>query len=236
MSLQYYLVPNLLTADPNDHMAITLPGKSFSIEDVYDQMTHEGSTVTKAEALANFEEIVRGIVRLVKDGNSIVTPLINISPRVSGVFTDSEDSFDSARHQVRLRINMGMRLKEAQENIRVEKVAPRERLPVPLHFTDNTTEQVDEVVTPGGGARLRGSLLKFDEADPSQGVFFINTSSNTETRVTTKMLKNKPAELIFVIPSSANLSAGTYRLEVRSVINNSPGIRKGILADELTVL
>lgn len=57
-----------------------------TLEDVFELMTREGSTITKAEALASFEEISRGILKLVSQGKSVSTPLVNISSVVSGVF------------------------------------------------------------------------------------------------------------------------------------------------------
>ncbi len=195
-------------------------------------MTHEGSTVTKAEALASFEEITKGIIRLVSDGNSVTTPLVNISARIVGVFTSDDDRFDPSRHQVKLRVQPGTRLHDAEATITAEKVQAKERMPVLLHYEDNSTESKDSVATASGGARLTGNLLKFDEADDKQGIFFINTKDNSETRVPGKLLRNKPGELIFMNPA---LPKGTYRVEVRTVFANAKGIKKGTLADVVTV-
>ena len=232
MPLQYYLMPNVITPDPDDYMAVTVNGKTYTIEDVYDAMTHEGSTITKAEALAAFEEIVRAIIRLVSDGNSVTTSLVNISARIVGVFTGEDDRFDASRHQVKLRVQPGIRLGESESAIKTEKVQPKERLPVLLHYEDNGTESKDSVATASGGARLTGSLLKFDEADAAQGIFFIDTNTGTETKVTGKLMRNKPGELIFMNPK---LPKGTYRVEVRAVVKGKKGLVTGALPDQVTV-
>ncbi|MDZ7690993.1 MAG: DUF4469 domain-containing protein [Balneolaceae bacterium] len=65
-----------------------------------------------------------------------------------------------------------------------------------------------------------------------QGVFFVNTEDGTATRVDATMLRNMPSELIFVNP---DLAAGSYRLEVRSIMNGNSDVRSGVLSQELTV-
>jgi len=53
MPLQYYLKPNAISGKNNEHNAVTIiDSKPYTIADVYDIMTREGSTITKAEALA----------------------------------------------------------------------------------------------------------------------------------------------------------------------------------------
>ena len=231
MPLKYSLVDNPMTGGPNDRMAISSVNQGYALEDVIDRMISRGSTVTKAEALSVFEELSLAIELLVKDGNSINTPLFKISPSVVGAFEGDDDSFDPKRHQVKLRINPGGRLRLMEQNISVEKVAPEKRKPVLVHLYDNTAEMKDETLTPGGG-KIIGSMLKYDEADLLQGIFFINVANGTATRVTGKLLRNKPGELIFIIPS--NLTAGTYRVEVRTLVNGSKVLRTGALPYELT--
>jgi hypothetical protein len=232
MSLEFYLVPNHMTSDPDDYMAISSNSETYSIEDVYDHMTREGSTITKAEALAGYEEIMQGIINLVGQGYSVVTPLAHYSSSVKGVFTEEEADFNANRHQKRINTATGKRLREVADDIPVRKISPRERVPALLHFHDNATENQDTIITPGRGARITGSLLKFDEEETDQGIFFVNTADGSETKVEARLLKNKPGELIFMNPE---LPAGTYRLEVRSIINDTSEIRSGTLSDELTV-
>jgi hypothetical protein len=48
---------------------ITSVNKSITIEDIFEDMMRSGSTVTKAEGLAVFEELCMAIEKLVKEGN-----------------------------------------------------------------------------------------------------------------------------------------------------------------------
>ena len=232
MSLEYYLVPNHITDNPNDYRAVSRNSNSYTIEDVYKQMTREGSTVTKAEALAVFEEITQAIISIIQDGHSVVTPLVNISSSVTGVFDEEEDQFDSDRHKVQLNINSGLRLRNLPSSIAPTRVEGSEPAPDIKYLHDNVSETRSELLTPQGGARIKGSLLKFDEEDNQQGIFFINTQDATEHRVERAPLRNMPKELIFTLP---DLPAGEYRLEVRSILSNTTTMRTGILSTPLTV-
>lgn len=232
MSLEYYLIPNHMTSDPDDYMAVSSNSNTYTIEDIYDQMTREGSTITKAEALAVFEEITQAIAGILEEGHSVVTPLVNITSSVSGVFESEDDRFDPSRHQVRLNIGTGKRLRELNGSISPVVGTAGLRQPSLARFYDNSSETQNELITPNGGGRIKGSLLKFDEEDADQGIFFIDQSDNTEHRVDQPLLRNKPGELIFILP---DLPAGTYRLEVRSMLTNTTTLRKGALSQELTV-
>jgi hypothetical protein len=78
--------------------------------------------------------------------------------------------------------------------------------------------------------RLVGSRLKVDPDDPEQGIFFI-AEDGRATRVEV-IAKNVYSELIFLVP--ANLSPGTYRLQVRALFNQSD-LRAGHLGQKLTI-
>lgn len=233
MFLNYYLKRNKLTTNGNDFMAVGVNRQRYTIEDVYDHMTRQGSTLTKAEALAAFEEVTQGIINIVQQGNSVVTPLVNIMPSISGVFESDEDSFDERRHEVTLSISPGIRLRDVPPTIPTQKVRARVRKPELSHYHDMISGTQDDQVTPDAGARINGELLKFDEGDANQGIFFINTDDGSETQVdASRILRNMPSELLFNNPS---LASGTYRLEVRTILNGSTDLRVGILIDELTV-
>ena len=232
MPLQYYLTPNVITTDPDDYMAVITNSRTLTIEDLYNQMTHEGSTITKAEALASYEEFSTGILRFVSEGYRVLTPLANFSASIVGVFTGEDDHFDSRRHHIKVRVQPGTRLQKAENAIRTEKVQPKERLPVLLHYEDNTTESKDSIATANGAPRITGSLLKVDESDVNQGVFFVDIKKGNETRVSGKMLRNKPGELIFMNPA---LPKGDYRVEVRALLRNNKSLLTGSLPDVVTV-
>lgn len=232
MALQYYLIPNHIRSDADHYLAISKHSKSVTLDDVFDRMTREGSTITKAEALAVFEEITQRITEFVQEGYSVKTPLVNIRSDVSGKFIDDEDNFDHERHKVKINVSVGKRLRAISSDIKPVKISSQKRLPEPTSYIDSRSGTVNELITPKEGAKLTGSLLKFDEDDPEQGIYFINKETSEEVKVEQAMLKNKPSTLIFMNP---DLPSGTYLLEIRSIVYNTSHVRTGRLSKQLSV-
>lgn len=234
MPLKYSLHDNQMTADPNDKMAVTVTTRQYTIDDLINKMISRGSLVTKSAALSAFEEQFLAMEELLKEGDgTLVTPMFNISFSIPGVFKDEEDGFDNSRHQVKIRITPGVRLKKLESQIKTQKVKPESPTPLPQYYYDNVSETQNEVVTSNGGFRLRGSLLKIDGTMADEGVFFINTETGAVIKAANKFLRNKPAELIMNAPE---LPAGSYRVEVRNRFSRTKDVRTGALPVELTVV
>ena len=230
MALRYGLVPNHLTDDPNDCMAVTTDNDTINIEQIVERAIGKGSTVTKAEALSVIEEFEYSVVDAIKEGNNVITELFKIYPSVSGVFTDDEDGFDPARHSVKLNLNAGSRLKSIVSDIELKKVDITSPRPVIQRFTDLKNNVINESFSPGQIISIKGSHLKFDEEDAQQGIFFI-AADNSETKVT-NVVKNKPSELMFFVPEA--LTDGTFQVEVRTIFQNTKRLRSGRLLTDLT--
>ena len=109
-----------------------------------------------------------------------------------------------------------------------EAVKPK---PNPLEYTDINTGERNSVLTPGGMGQLVGHRLKFDPADPEQGVFFMAPDGSSSTRVSL-VGKNMPGELMLLVPDT--LVAGDYLLVVR-VAFGEDDVRMGTLEATLTV-
>ncbi len=230
MALRYGLVPNHLTDDPNDCMAVTTDNDTINVEQIVERAIGKGSTVTRAEALSVIEEYEYAIVDAIKEGNNVITNLFKIFPSVSGVFVNNEDGFDPARHSVKLNLNAGSRLKSIVPNIELKKVNIISPQPTIQRFTDLKSNAVNESFSPGQIASIKGSHLKFNEEDKQQGIFFI-AADNEETKVT-NVVKNKPSELLFFVPE--NLKTGSFQVEVRVIQYNHKKLKTGRLISEIT--
>ena len=159
-------------------------------------MISKGSSVTKAEALSVIEEYEYAIEEAVKNGNNVNTKLFKLQASITGIFSGKDDTFDPSRHKIRLKLKPGSRLIKAINDIRLRKIEIKLPQPVLRQFVDLKTKTKNESFTAGQIVSIHGSLLKFDESDLEQGIFFIDENS-VETRVT-NMMKNKPSELIFL--------------------------------------
>lgn len=232
MSIKYSLIPNHLTADPEDHMAVVQDQESRTIDDIIEEIAGRGSTVTKADILSVVEEYQAVIAKFLANGDSINTPLFRTSASISGVFTDQTDSFDRSRHYVRLNVNPGSRIGEIAEELPVEKVAAVKVQPTLEIFKDFGSDTQNETLTPGGAAEIRGSHLKVDPEAADQGVFFI-AADGTETKAD-MLMRNMPAHLMFMVPGG--LVSGEYDVEVRAILRDTTSIRTGRLDSVLVVL
>lgn len=161
-------------------------------------------------------------------GESVVTDLFILRPGLAGVWRDADDVFDPTRHRGQINLSAGTFLRRAEPEMKFTLVRAGRALsePFPETLEDFASDKTDDTLTKGGIARLSGSSLKHDPADPTQGVFLVR-SNGTITRVDTYKT-NKPSEQLFVVPAA--LTAGTYRLEVRSKLRGSDNLRTGTLA------
>ncbi|MDR8394602.1 DUF4469 domain-containing protein [Aliifodinibius sp. S!AR15-10] len=231
MSLTYSLYENHLTENSNDYLAVVRDQDSHSLEEIVDFMATRGSTVTRADTLSVLEEFEAAIAQILLRGGSINTPLFRISGAISGVFTGPTDSFDPGRHEVKLNVNPGMRVKRLAERISVEKVSPASPKPKLLRYYDNGSDTTNETLSPSHTGRLVGELLKFDPEDPDQGLFLV-ASDGAETKVE-EFVENSPSKLGFRVPEG--LASGEYTMEVRTKLHNTKGLRTGALDATLTV-
>lgn len=231
MKIKYYLVDNPMTEDPNDCRAQVTSYEMVSESEIFDYMTRKGAAITNAEARANYLEIMEAHEYFLKQGYGINTEFIKARPVIQGVFRDKNDSFDPSRHNIKFRVRFGKRYKETASNVKAEQVAAVKNLPLLIDFRDISSDTVNETLTPGGVGHLLGSRMKYDEADESQGIFFV-ASDNTATRVS-KIISMKLSEIIFFIPEG--MAAGEYTLEVRAILKGSKEIKKGTLEDKLAV-
>lgn len=214
MALRYGLVENLLTADPDDFMAVTLDNKTMTIEDVVERMISRGSTVTKAGALATIEEFNLAICDIVKGGNNVNTELFTVYPSIAGVFNSETESFNPKKHAIKINMRAGRRLYDASRNLAVERVKVAGAKPTIQTLSDLKSNAVNESISIGQIASLKGSMMKIDETNENAGLFLIDAEGN-ETKVT-QVVKNKPSEILFFVPDT--ITPGDYILELRTVL------------------
>ncbi|MGD8779579.1 MAG: DNA-binding domain-containing protein [Ignavibacteria bacterium] len=230
MPIQYSLRDNHLTPEPNDYMASVSPTRTIEMKDLIEYMIERGSTVTKADILSVMEDFQRALENFIHEGAFITLPFANYSTSIKGVFNGMTDSFDSNRHHISLNVQPGKELKKfLKSGIPVAKqktIIPRPNI---VEFMDFITGERNSTLTPGGIAQILGHRLKLDTEIEEEGIYFIK-EDNTITKAT-GIGQNKPAVLMFIVPSE--LTAGEYTLEVRT--KSGDDIRTGRLGASLTV-
>ena len=232
MPIIYALFENNLTTDPADCAAQVQYAPSMDLEDIVAQIIDQGSTVTEADIMAVLMDAIKVTENFILQGHRVnFGGLFEMFPRVKGVFTDIGDVYDPARHYVDVGANPGSRVRETvRKDASVQKAETALPLPSPLQFFDLASGEVNGNLTPSNIGTLKGHRLNYDEAQADEGIFFINVSTEAETKVTT-VQKNKPGEQVFLTPALADAS---YWLEVRKRFTDTGDLRTGRLPDQLT--
>ena len=233
MAIKYALFENNLTSDPADFAASVQVSGSLDLEGLIDRMIAQGSTSTRADILAVLEDSILACEGALLDGMRInYGGLVELFPRVKGVFAGALDAFDTARHTVDVGANAGIRVRNTvRANARTQRVEAIKPAPSPIEYIDIGSATTNDQITPANIGQLSGSRLKFDTLAADEGVYFVATAGG-ETKVAT-IQRNKPSRLVFLIP--AGLIAGTYNIEVRARQRDSAELRIGRLDPVLTV-
>ncbi|MDR0698826.1 MAG: DUF4469 domain-containing protein [Tannerella sp.] len=230
-NIEYYLTDNPITPDPNDCRAQVINYEVITEEELLAYIAREGSGITLPEAKASYEGIISAISYFLQRGCGFNTEFIKIRPVILGVYRDDDDKFDPKRHEIKYRVTLGKRYNRVTDNVKVEKVTPPNNLPLPANVEDLASKTVNETLTPGGVATLTGMRLKFNQNDPQQGIFLMDSAKN-EYRVE-EILNLTGTKVIFQTP--VTLNADEYTLEVRILLKGNKNLKKGVLTDRLYV-
>ena len=230
-AIQYYLVPNTATPDPNDQCARVATQKNYTEADLAQEMFERNMVAKPDLALGIINYYQTLIAEKIASGDAVNTVLCTIRPGIQGVFINADDTFDPARHTIRAIFYNGPLLDEKLATAAVEKINQPASAPVLVTYTDTTTGNQNSTITPGQIALGKGDHLK-GGSDPSEGFFFINAATDVATRVT-KVARLTNGEVTFLNPT---LAAGDYWLEARRLYGaNKDLLRVGRLGFKLTV-
>lgn len=194
-------------------------------------MIANGCAVSGNDADGVIDHFFDAIAEYLIDGCRVVTRGGNFSMSIKGNFEGKTDSFSASRHRINVNINAGALLRRnVLSRIHIQKELSGPVRPELLEYTDWNSTERDSVLTPGGLGQIIGQNLKFDPADPEQGIFFI-AEDGTASKVSV-ISHNTGGQLTFLVP--AELAPGDYSLEVRANVS-SGSLRTGTLEATLTV-
>lgn len=210
MALQYYLVENHLTANPNDYAANTVNVRSYTLEEIIDRISKKGMTLTKVDISAVLQAYHEEIASIIEDGGRLNTPLFNSQPSIKGVFTNINDSFDSTRHSIHTKPSVGVVMRDATAKISVQKVNPPATGTRITSVIDKASNTTNTQLTANAPIEITGHKIKLT-GEAAVGAYFIATNG-TEQKATL-IITNEPSKLILMTPA---LAIGTYTLEIRT--------------------
>lgn len=212
--IKAYLYDNLLTRDnPNDYIARTVSERSLNVKQICEAAVSRGGADVSASSMQHATDLfLKEMAYQLGDGYSVNTGYFTASAVIRGVFDSPLETYNAQKHTILFRFNQGEKLRAEIPNIEINILGVADATSAILQIKDVKTGSVDDLLTPGRNLKIAGSKIKIAGDNPANGIFFVDTITETRTTVDpSDMVTNNPSEIIVIIP---DLAAGTYNLEV----------------------
>ena len=220
MPIQYSLVENRLTPDPDDYFAQVTPMDSLDLDGLVQRIMAAGSTVTEPDTRAVLAAVKQEVRLALAEGYRInLDDLVQLSVSITGVFHGITDTYDPSRHTLQLatQSDPGLLTYLRQNGAPVKQAAADNRA-VLLTYHDLASTEVNTTITPATIGTLDGARLAYVTTRVDEGLYLVPVGGGPEVKVPVANFQmNKPARLVFLVPA---LTAGQWRLEMR----NRPGL------------
>ena len=210
--ISYFLYLNKLTKALHDYAARVVNVPVYTLEDIIQRATQEGKTMTEEEMRSAYSSMEKAMIDIIGSGGSVQLSILSTAFSIKGVFDSDEESFTEGKHKLNLKMYPGDSLVKAAQRNRLKRVKAGGYSPEPTKVEDVASQSINELLTPGNMACLKGENIKFDAGQADEGLFLLN-GQNKETKVA-HIARNMPSELVFLVP--AQLAKGTYWIEVRN--------------------
>ena len=198
---EVYLRPNTLTKD-NDRDCIAdvhAHAATQRNEDIAELITKERSEFRKETIINILNMRDKAVKDLIQEGLSFMDGLVQISPRVSGVWETENSPYDEKVHKRTVDLVPTTDLRTALDAIGVKVLGAKEETARITEITDTATGLKDGTLTIGDDIIIEGSKIKVDETDPAQGVFF-KAENGTEYKTNRRLSVNNPSQIIARVP------------------------------------
>ena len=198
---EVYLRPNTLTKD-NDRDCIAdvhAHAATQRNEDIAEIITKERSEFRKETIMSILNMRDKAVKDLIEQGLSFMDGLVQISPRISGVWETENSSYDEKVHKRTVDLIPTADLRTTLDEIGVKVLGAKEESARITEITDTATGLKDGTLTIGDDIIIEGDKLKIDEPDAEQGVFF-KSANGTEYKTNRRLSVNKPSQIIARVP------------------------------------
>ena len=216
MSIKYTLNKNNLTGVGYSGKIISTD--TITLTQLIEMIIVQGNTVAKSDILAVFAELETLVGQFLKLGFRVnLDGFCSMYPRIKGNFTSSSDAFEAARHELLVGASIGKNLSAVvkENDVIIEKVDTITNRPLIKDYYDIASATENVIYTGGNIGQLNGKRLSFDQTQPDEGVFFIDSLDENESIQATSYQHNAGTRLVFLIPITP-LTSGEGYVEVRT--------------------
>lgn len=223
---EFTLRDNPLTKDnTEDCIAEVKTGpKTLRNEDIAKEIKRTGSELKYQTLLSVTSQDSEIILDALLDGNSVITDLFQITPRILGPFENEDAQFDPAIHHLTFDIIPTKYVRERLKNVKVINLGAKGEVSRIGLVTDTFTGLFDGTITANDDIMITGNNIKIVGDEAVVGVFFI-AEDGTKTKVTRRLTQNDPSKLIARVPALAD---GSYTLQIVTNYNGGSSLLKNI--------
>ena len=155
---------------------------------------------------------------------SVVDGVGQYLPQIKGVFANSTDPFDPAKHSLFVAYTTGKTLrKRLLETVVVTNGAAIVG-PVIGGILDSSTGKDDGTFTPGMPIVVSGNNIKIGGTNAANGFYFIPAAEGSTAVKATVIVHNNPSRLTVMVP--ADLAAGDYYISVTTQQGHSALVKE----------
>ena len=227
-NILYSLLKHNITSETSKFYARVQPYKSMGLDDIITDMKERGTGSSETDMRATLQLFFESVTKMISNGYNVNLPVANFKPGLTGLFDSLLDTYDPARHALKVNVSAGYMPLLALRDAVAEKVKSSTPKPDILAFMDLQSGLSNERATPNTIGTIIGSELKYNPDNAEEGIFFVNGTTTKVQLVATRT----EGKLVFNIPQ---LAPGSYTLEVRKAYKATNEIRIGALSELLIV-
>ena len=232
--LNIYALPNFLKTCLQPYLARSACSDTLEVDELVDIMANGRTTLTKPDITGCLQLFLEEVIDLVADGKYVKTPFGSFYLSARGRFERKNQPFTPGIGNLDHALAVHFR---TNRNIEA-KILSRARWER-IETFDTTAAALDDVTVVGRAAgenarsgdtiKISGRRMKFDEAEPSCGVFLETDTTSYRASLYADIA---PSRIITTIPME--VPAGTYNLVVVTMPNGKD-LKNGYLAGPLIV-
>ncbi len=201
----------------DEYVAVVSTRRAITMEDIAKLIVAERTEYRLDTIIAVADLLDEKIRQLLCQGYAVQTGTAHYAPTITGVFPDSNGTFDPAVNACTVRISPTKALRKEAAKVHPKfsgyvQVLGGARIDL---VTDTTTGKTNGTITPDGIVDVVGKKIKCVNADGSSigRVLLVNTATREETQIT-NLATNERRHIVFLVP--ATLPAGSYRLRIET--------------------
>lgn len=202
-----------ITDRKDDRFGKVITNSSVDEDDLIKMAVKRRTDISPTTMKASLELLKNMAIERLLNGDHVKFGLGFFYLDVKGLFLGDNASWDSTKHRLVVKVlptgEVKVSVKEA--NVKVRGMATVGT--VINTVTDVTTQEVNTVLTRGGGVNLTGSKMRIAGDKDEIGIYLVNNETQDEVLIQmTSVLTNDPSKISFILPH--NIEEGEFKIKI----------------------